>query len=93
MVIQNFAQLDKHYEAEDAETIRENTNTRILMLGSGACECEHYSKRIGDTTVRTWSRTSRGTSWWGTEDSWTESEAHADCSPPKSYEPCRSARS
>jgi type IV secretion system protein VirD4 len=75
MVIQNFSQLDKHYGAEDAETIRENANTHILMPGSGARECEHYSKRIGDTTVRTWSRTSRGTSWWGSEDSWTEGEA------------------
>lgn len=75
MVIQNFSQLDKHYGAEDAETIRENANTHILMPGSGVRECEHYSKRIGDTTVRTWSRTSRGTSWWGSEDSWTESEA------------------
>jgi type IV secretion system protein VirD4 len=75
MVIQNFSQLDKHYGSEDAETIRENANTHILMPGAGARECEHYSKRIGDTTVRTWSRTSRGTSWWGTEDSWTEGEA------------------
>ncbi len=75
MVIQNFSQLDKHYGAEDAETIRENANTHILMPGAGPRECEHYSKRIGDTTVRTWSRTSRGTSWWGSEDSWTEGEA------------------
>jgi type IV secretory pathway TraG/TraD family ATPase VirD4 len=75
MVIQNFSQLDKHYGAEDAETIRENANTHILMPGAGPRECEHYSKRIGDTTVRTWSRTSRGTSWWRSEDSWTEGEA------------------
>ena len=75
MVIQNFSQLDKQYGTEDAETIRENANSHILMPGAGPRECEYYSKRIGDTTVRTWSRTSRGTSWWGSEDSWTEGEA------------------
>ncbi len=75
MVIQNFSQLDKHYGTEDAETIRENANTHILMPGAGPRECEYYSKRIGDTTVRTWSRTSRGSSWWGSENSWTEGEA------------------
>src|SRR5260370_26388162 len=65
MVIQNFSQLDKHYGAEDSETIRENANTHVLTPGAGAREREHYSQRIGATTVRSCWPTSRGTSWWG----------------------------
>ena len=75
MVIQNFAQLDERYGREAAETIRENANTHLLLPGAGLRECRYYSERIGDTTVRTWTRTSRGASFWGTEDTWTEGEA------------------
>jgi type IV secretion system protein VirD4 len=75
MVIQNFAQLDERYGREAAETIRENANTHLLLPGAGLRECRYYSERIGDTTVRTWTRTSRGTSFWGTDDTWTVGEA------------------
>jgi hypothetical protein len=75
MVVQNFAQLDERYGREAAETIRANANTHLLLPGAGLRECTYYSERIGDTTVRTWSRSSRGSSWWGTDDTWTEGEA------------------
>lgn len=60
LVIQSFSQLDNVYGKEVAETIRSNTNTNLLFPGAGLPECRYYSERIGDTTVRTWSRTSRG---------------------------------
>lgn len=75
MVIQNFSQVDERYGREASETIRENANTHLLLPGAGLRECTYYSQRIGDTTVRTWSRSSRGSSWWGTDDTWTEGEA------------------
>ena len=75
MVVQNFAQLDERYGREAAETIRANANTHVLLPGAGLRECSYYSERIGDTTVRTWSRSSEVSSWWGTDDTWTEGEA------------------
>ncbi len=60
MVIQSFAQLESVYGPQVAETIRENANTHLLFSGAGLRECRYYSERIGDTTVKTWTRTSRG---------------------------------
>jgi type IV secretory pathway TraG/TraD family ATPase VirD4 len=76
MVIQSFSQLDSVYGQEVAETIRENANTHLLFPGAGLRECRYYSERIGDTTVKTWTRTSRGGgSLFGTEDvSYTEGQ-------------------
>lgn len=76
MVIQNFSQLDACYGPQVAETIRANANTHLLLPGAGLRECQYYSERIGDTTIRTWTRSSRGgSSWFGTEDTWTQGEA------------------
>ncbi len=76
MVIQSFSQLDSVYGPEVAETIRENANTHLLFPGAGLRECRYYSERIGDTTVKTWTRTSRGGgNLFGTEDvSYTEGQ-------------------
>ena len=60
MVIQNFAQLDESFGPQAAETIRANANTHMLLPGAGLRECTYYSERIGDTTVRTWTRSSQG---------------------------------
>jgi type IV secretion system protein VirD4 len=76
MVIQNFAQLDERYGPHAAETIRENANTHLLLPGAGLRECTFYSERIGDTTVKTWTRSRRGgRDLWGVADeTWTEAE-------------------
>jgi type IV secretion system protein VirD4 len=69
MVIQSFAQLDRVYGPEVAETIKDNANTHLLFPGAGLRECRFYSERIGDTTVSTWSRTTRGGgSLFGSDD-------------------------
>lgn len=60
MVIQSFSQLDSVYGQDAAETIKDNANTHLLFPGAGLRECRYYSERIGDTTVKTWTRTTRG---------------------------------
>src|SRR5258708_18147331 len=75
MVTQDFDQLDELYGKSGAANIQVNAKTHLLLPGAGDRECEFYSRRIGDTTVRTWSRTSQGAYWWGTEDTSTQREA------------------
>ncbi len=75
MVTQDFDQLDALYGKAGATTIQSNAKTHLLLPGAGDRECEFYSRRIGDTTVKTWTRTRRGTSWFGTDDTWTQGEA------------------
>jgi type IV secretion system protein VirD4 len=75
MVLQNFSQLDAAYGADDAETIRANANTHLLLPGAGLRECQYYSERIGNTTVPTWTRSRKPGSWTGLADTWTQSEA------------------
>jgi type IV secretion system protein VirD4 len=75
MVLQNFSQLDAAYGADDAETIRANANTHLLLPGAGLRECQYYSERIGNTTVPTWTRSRKPGAWTGLADTWTESEA------------------
>jgi len=75
MVLQNFSQLDAAYGSEDAETIRANANTHLLLPGAGLRECQYYSERIGHTTVPTWTRSRKPGAWTGLADTWTESEA------------------
>lgn len=75
MVTQDFDQLDTLYGKSEAATIQANAKTHLLLPGAGERECEFYSRRIGETTVRTWSRTRRGASWFGTDDTWTQGEA------------------
>jgi type IV secretion system protein VirD4 len=75
MVLQNFSQLDAAYGADDAETIRANANTHLLLPGAGLRECQYYSERIGNTTVPTWTRSKKPGAWTGLADTWTQSEA------------------
>lgn len=75
MVTQDFDQLDALYGKAEAATIQANAKTHLLLPGAGDRECEFYSRRIGDTTVKTWTRTRKGTSWFGTDDTWTQGEA------------------
>jgi type IV secretion system protein VirD4 len=75
MVTQDFDQLDALYGKSGAATIQSNAKTHLLLPGAGERECEFYSRRIGDTTVQTWTRTRRGISWFGTDDTWTQGEA------------------
>lgn len=75
MVLQNFSQLDAAYGADDAETIRANANTHLLLPGAGLRECQYYSERIGNTTVPTWTRSRKPGVWTGLADTWTQSEA------------------
>lgn len=75
MVLQNFSQLDAAYGTDDAETIRANANTHLLLPGAGLRECQYYSERIGNTTVATWTRSRKPGAWTGVADTWTESEA------------------
>ncbi len=75
MVLQNFSQLDAAYGADDAETIRANANTHLLLPGAGLRECQYYSERIGNTTVPTWTRSRKPGAWTGLADTWTHSEA------------------
>lgn len=75
MVTQDFDQLDALYGKSGTTTILTNAKTHLLLPGAGERECAFYSRRIGETTVRTWSRTRRGLSWFGTDDTWTQSEA------------------
>jgi type IV secretion system protein VirD4 len=75
MVLQNFSQLDAAYGSDDAETIRANANTHLLLPGAGLRECQYYSERIGNATVPTWTRSRKPGAWTGLADTWTESEA------------------
>ncbi len=73
MAIQNFSQLVERYGKNDAETIKANAVTHLLLPGAGLEECRYYSERIGDTTVATESVNRRG-SGWSAEITSTEGE-------------------
>jgi type IV secretion system protein VirD4 len=60
MVIQNFSQLVERYGKNDAETIKANAVTHLLLPGAGLEETRYYSERMGDTTVPTWTINRRG---------------------------------
>jgi type IV secretion system protein VirD4 len=60
MAIQNFSQLDGRYGKHDADTIKNNAVTHLLLPGAGLEECRYYSERIGDTTVVTSTVNKRG---------------------------------
>src|SRR5262249_32465412 len=60
MVIQNFAQLAERYGKNDAETIKANAVTHLLLPGAGLEETKYYSERLGDTTVPTYTTNRRG---------------------------------
>lgn len=60
MAIQAFSQLDERYGKNDADTIKANAVTHLLLPGAGLEECKYYSERIGDTTVATETVNRRG---------------------------------
>ncbi len=60
MAIQNFSQLAERYGREDAETIKANAVTHLLLPGAGLEETKYYSERIGDTTIATETINRRG---------------------------------
>jgi type IV secretion system protein VirD4 len=53
MAIQSFSQRTARYGEADAETIKSNAVTHLLLPGAGLQETCYYSERIGDTTVPT----------------------------------------
>lgn len=73
MAIQNFSQLAERYGRNNAETIKANAVTHLLLPGAGLEECRYYSERIGDTTVVTETVNRRG-SGWAAEVTATEGE-------------------
>jgi len=74
MAIQDFSQLDERYGDNNAETIKANAITHLLLPGAGLRECKYYSERIGDTTVRTETVNRRG---YGMSEEITSSEGEA----------------
>ena len=52
--------VEERYGKAAAETILSNASTHIVLPGVGHREAEFYSKRIGKTTITTWSRSRRG---------------------------------
>lgn len=60
MAIQNFSQLNERYGKNDADTIKANAVTHLLLPGAGLEETKYYSERMGDTTVATETVNRRG---------------------------------
>jgi type IV secretion system protein VirD4 len=56
LAIQDFGQLEEVYEEKGQGTILANTTTHIVFPGCGADETEYYSKRMGETTVLSYSQ-------------------------------------
>jgi type IV secretion system protein VirD4 len=60
LACQGFAQLEERYGKAGAETILSNASTHLVLPGVGQREAEFYSRRIGKTTITTWSSSRRG---------------------------------
>jgi type IV secretion system protein VirD4 len=73
MAIQNFSQLVERYGKNDAETIKANAVTHLLLPGAGLEETRYYSERMGDATVPTYTVNRRG-SGMAQELTFTEGE-------------------
>ena len=73
LAIQNFSQLSALYGREGEETILNNAKTHLVFPGTGLRETEYYSKRMGETTVKTQTHTTTGTGSYA-QDSWTQGE-------------------
>jgi type IV secretion system protein VirD4 len=73
LAVQNYAQLDEKYGRAVRESILTNTKTHLLLPGGGLEETEYYSRRIGNTTVRTETHSVSGS---GIEkrETWTQGE-------------------
>ncbi len=59
LACQGFAQLEERYGKAGAETILSNASTHVVLPGVGQREAEFYARRIGKTTITTWSSSQR----------------------------------
>jgi type IV secretion system protein VirD4 len=60
LACQGFAQVEERYGKAGAETILANASTHLVLPGVGQREAEFYARRIGKTTITTWSSSRRG---------------------------------
>lgn len=60
LACQGFAQLEERYGKAGAETLLANASTHLVLPGVGQREADFYARRIGKTTITTWSRSRRG---------------------------------
>ncbi|HLW01819.1 MAG TPA: type IV secretory system conjugative DNA transfer family protein [Ktedonobacterales bacterium] len=60
IALQSFAQLYKLYGKDTTNIILSNAATHLVLHGVGAEEADYYSKRIGDTTLRSQSQSGSG---------------------------------
>ncbi len=76
IVLQSFSQIVEKYGRNVLDNILVNTVTQLLLPGAGKEETEHYSARIGNTTVQTETHNTRGGYGLFEEhhDSWTQGE-------------------
>jgi len=73
LVLQSFSQLDEKYGEAIRKNILANTVTHLLLPGAGQEETEYYSRRIGNTTVRTETHSTSG-SGVDARETWTQGE-------------------
>ena len=73
LVLQSFSQLDEKYGQEVRKNILANTVTHLLLPGAGQEETEYYSRRIGNTTVRTETHSTSG-SGIDARETWAQGE-------------------
>lgn len=74
IVLQSFSQIDELYGKSVRNILLTNTGTHLLLRGAGLEETEYFSRRIGDTTVKTTSSTTSGPGLFAEHRSWTTSE-------------------
>ena len=73
LVLQSFSQVIQKYGKNVLDNILVNTVTHLLLPGAGLEETEYYSKRIGNTTVRTETHNTSG-SGVDAREGWTQGE-------------------
>ncbi len=73
LVLQSFSQLDEKYGEAIRKNILANTVTHLLLPGAGQEETEYYSRRIGNTTVRTETHSTSG-SGIDARETWAQGE-------------------
>ncbi len=74
LVLQSFSQIDDLYGKPLRNILLANTGTHLLLRGAGQEATEFYSRRIGDTPVKTTSSTTSGTGLFSGRRSFTTSE-------------------
>src|SRR5712691_11555079 len=73
LVLQSFSQVVQKYGRNVLDNILVNTVTHLLLPGAGLEETEYYSKRMGNTTVRTETHSTSG-SGVDSREGWTQGE-------------------